>query len=151
MLYFLDYYKHFFNSSEGKKIDKIYKKKQSIIYRRIGKPLKGFTLYNASKYKPLLAYKFEAGDIVRVFFSHYTRTFMFFGICLGIRKKSLFDKSCSIILQNTIGGIVMKFVFSFYYLRAYRLIFETYRRKAFYYRKSKIYYITRKSKLSTRV
>src|ERR1044072_2057450 len=112
MIYFYSYYNEYLINSLGKKKDKVYKKKQSIIYRRLGKPLKGFSLYNASKYKPFNAYKFEAGDIIRVFFTHYTRTFMFFGICLGIRKKGLFEKSCSIILQNTIGGIVMKFIFS---------------------------------------
>lgn len=114
-------------------------------YRRHRPPLPGFHSKQALLYKPNVALQFKAGDVLTVTITKELEGHIFTGICLGIRKTSFSQSDCTVILRNVLFGIGVEIVFSLFYNRAYRVRFEDHLRKSFFYKKSKLFYLRRRS------
>jgi ribosomal protein L19 len=105
--------------------------RNSIYKRKRRERIKGF-------YK---SYHFSVGDIIKVIFLYNNIPIVFTGICIGVKKKGFIRPDTSFILRNVIWRIGIEFIVSYYYNRTFKLEFLDYRRKAFIYRRSKLYYL----------
>lgn len=100
--------------------------------------LPGFAKENAALLKPYVAHQFETGDILSVRFSHEDDEYYFTGICLAIKKRKFKTTNVTVTIRNIIQGIGIELVFSLFYNLAFRVRFNDYQRKDFYYNKSKL-------------
>ena len=104
-----------------------------------------FHPWQASLYKPNVALQFKAGDVLTVTITKELEGHIFTGICLGVRRTSFYRSDSTVILRNVLFGVGVEIVFSIFYNRAYRVRFEDHLRKSFFYSKSKLFYLRRRS------
>ena len=77
--------------------------------------------------------------------------YRFEGICIVIRNKSLRNLNTSLIIRNILSGIGIEVTASYYANRAFKLTISDYKRKQFFYRNSKLYYLRKKINRASRV
>lgn len=97
------------------------------------------------------SYKFNAGDIINVVYFKKSLGFTFEGICLAVRKMSFDSPATSFLLRNVILGVGIEFISSYFYNRNYYLTLLDYKRKAYFYRHNKLYYLRDKVNRNTKV
>lgn len=93
----------------------------------------------------------QPGDILSVIFRKRSIIYRFEGICMGIKNKKLLTLNSSILLRNILFGISVEFTFSYFYNRIFFLQVLDYKRKKFWYRRSRLYYLRSKLNRSSRV
>lgn len=96
-------------------------------------------------------YKFVPGDILSIFFWNKGLIFNFEGICLSIKSRKLKKANISLILRNIIFKVGVELTISFIYNRLFFLKIQDYKRKRFYYKKSKLFYLRNKLNRESRV
>jgi len=84
---------------------------------------------------------FTVGDILNVSYAGKFTTFGFEGICICIHKKKILNPNASVILRNILSRIGVELTISYYYNRAYNFTFSDYKRKEYYYKRAKLYYL----------
>lgn len=77
--------------------------------------------------------------------------YTFEGICLAVRRKFLKDLNSAIVLRNSISGVCIECIFSYYYNRIYNVEINDYKRKFDKQRKSKLYFLRRLSNAEIKV
>lgn len=88
-----------------------------------------------------LQHSFLVGDILNISYLSTHIIYGFEGLCLCLRKKLLLDPDASVLLRNRLEDIGIETFMAYYYKRIYKLIVADYKRKEFYYRKAKLYYL----------
>lgn len=81
------------------------------------------------------------GDVMEVFFFKKGSSFIFEGLCLGVRRKGLVHPESSIILRSFVSGIGIECIFSYYYNRLYSLRMKDYKNRSFGYMRAKFYFL----------
>jgi len=76
--------------------------------------------------------------------------YRFEGLCIALRKK-LMKPDASLIVRNIVMGVGVEFIVSYYYNRVYNLTLADYKRKGFFYRKAKLFYLRTKLNKASRV
>jgi len=84
---------------------------------------------------------FYVGDILIVFFWVKGLLYRFEGICISLKKKNLLHIDTTLILRNVLSSIGVELCISYYYNRLFYLKFSDFKRKKFFYKKAKLYYI----------
>lgn len=84
---------------------------------------------------------FNAGDIVKVVYFRKNYSYVFEGICLGIKKKSFLMPNTSFKLRNIVLGIGIEMIFLFFSKRLYFLKLHDYKRKFNFINKNKLFYL----------
>ena len=84
---------------------------------------------------------FNAGDIVKVVYFRKNYSYVFEGICLGIKKKSFLMPNTSFKLRNIVLGIGIEMIFLFFSKRLYFLKLHDYKRKFKFINKNKLFYL----------
>jgi ribosomal protein L19 len=80
---------------------------------------------------------FKAGDIVKVVYFRKNYSYVFEGICLGIKNKAFLLPNTSFKLRNIVLGISIEMNFLFFSKRLYFLKLHDYKRKfKFFYLKN---------------
>lgn len=110
---------------------KIKQKEESILQRRNRELVSGFEDVKA----------FRVGDILNIVFFRGSYTFRFTGLCMSVNKKALKAINTSLLLRNFMHGVGIEMTVSYYYHRMYNLTFSDFKRKDFFYRRSRLYYI----------
>jgi ribosomal protein L19 len=87
------------------------------------------------------SFLFNAGDIVKVIYFRKNYSYVFEGICLGIKKKSFLTPNTSFKLRNIILGIGIEMIFLFFSKRLYFLKLHDYKRKFKFINKNKLFYL----------
>jgi len=77
------------------------------------------------------------------FFFKGGSAFFFEGLCFRIRSKSFLLPDSSFSLINKLKGSVICYTFSFFYNLIFSLRFSFYKKKKFFRKTSKIYYVIR--------
>jgi ribosomal protein L19 len=85
--------------------------------------------------------QFTVGDVINISYTNKFITYGFEGVCICLRKKRLLNTNASIILRNILKNVGIELILSYYHVRAYRLVLSNFKRKSFYYRRAKLYYI----------
>lgn len=83
----------------------------------------------------------KTGDILSVIFRKRSIIYRFEGICMSIKNKALMSLNSSIMLRNILFGISVEITFSYFYNRIFLLQVQDYKRKKFWYKRSKLYYL----------
>jgi ribosomal protein L19 len=105
---------------------------KDFFYLRRNRPLiKGFSK----------SFIFNAGDILKVIFFRKNYSYVFEGICLGIKKKSFIMPNTSFLLRNIILGISIEMVFLYFSKRLYFLKLQDYKRKFKTTNRNKLFYL----------
>lgn len=97
------------------------------------------------------SYQFSAGDIINLVYFKKSLGFTFEGICLSVKKISLCVPNSSFLLRNIILGVGVEFLSSFFYNRNYFLTLLDYKRKSFFYRNNKLYYLRNKVNRNSKI
>jgi len=97
-------------------------------HRKLIKGLKGSFIFNA-------------GDIVKVVYFRKNYSYVFEGICLGIKKKSFTMPNTSFKLRNIVLGIGIEMIFLFFSKRLFFLKLHDYKRKFKFINKNKLFYL----------
>jgi len=93
----------------------------------------------------------KAGDILSVIFRKRSIIYRFEGVCISIKNKKLLNINSSIILRNVLFGIGIEFIFSYYYNRVFFAKAQDYKRKSFWYNRSKLYFLRNRLNRASRV
>lgn len=126
------------------------------LYLNINKLSKTKKFIHRRKKRPSIkglkrTYCFTAGDIINVVYFKKALGFTFEGICLAVRKLSFSLPNTSFLLRNVILSVGMEFISSFFYNRNYYLTLLDYKRKAFYYKSTKLYFLRNRINRNTKV
>ena len=81
------------------------------------------------------------GDIVNISYINKYITYGFEGICICLRRKQMLSPNVTIMLRNVLVNVGVELTFAYYYARGYRFTLSNHKRKSFYYRRAKLYYI----------
>lgn len=84
---------------------------------------------------------FNAGDIIKVVYFRKNYSYVFEGICLGIKKKSFLLPNTSFKLRNIILGISIEMIFLYFSKRLFFLKLHDYKRKFKFINKNKLFYL----------
>lgn len=95
--------------------------------------------------------KFLIGDILEFNYFFRNAALTFSGICIAIKKKSFVMADLALILRNVIGPTGIELVLSYFYNRAYNMLFLDYKRKFYTFNKNKLYYIRDRLNRESRV
>lgn len=82
--------------------------------------------------------KFSLGDIIGLYYRTFLANNYFEGSCIALRKYNLPEFTFSLV--NIIMGISIEIKLAFYYNRCFFFRVNDYKRKAFFYKRSKLYY-----------
>lgn len=96
-------------------------------------------------------YNFYIGDVLSVSFRSKGYSFFFEGLCLGVKRRFFVDPETSFILRNVLDNIGIELIFSFFYNRIFFVKISDFKRKNFFYSKSKIFFIRNKLNLESRI
>jgi|ERR1700733_1086419 len=88
---------------------------------------------------------FNAGDIVKVVYFRKSYSYVFEGICFGIRKKGFIMPNTSFFLRNVILGISIEMIFLYFYKRLYFLKLYDYKRKFSFINRNKLFFLRKRS------
>lgn len=94
---------------------------------------------------------FTVGDISNVSYVNKYITYGFEGICICLRRKRMLDSNLTVILRNILANVGVELTMSYFYARLYRLRLSDHKRKRFYYRRAKLYYIRRNLNRGSRI
>lgn len=83
---------------------------------------------------------FFPGDIVEVFFFRRGSSFIFEGVCLGVRR-GFRRPDCTFVLRNYVHGVGIECLFSYYYNRLYGLRVHEFKKKSFSFARSKFFFL----------
>jgi|ERR1700722_1100540 ribosomal protein L19 len=121
------------------KITYFYKLRQKIkdnnYFRRHRKIVKGLSK----------SFIFNAGDIIKVVYFRKNYSYVFEGICIGIRKKGFIMPNTSFFLRNIILGIGIEMIFLYFFKRLYFLKLYDYKRKFSFLNKNKLFLLRKKN------
>src|SRR5579884_3909660 len=81
---------------------------------------------------------FSSGDIVKVVYFRKNYSYVFEGICLGIKNKAFLLPNTSFKLLNIILGISIEMIFLYFSKRLYFLKLHDYKRKFKFISKNKL-------------
>jgi ribosomal protein L19 len=84
---------------------------------------------------------FNAGDIIKVVYFRKNYSYVFEGICIGIKKKAFLMPNTSFKLRNIILGISIEMIFLYFSKRLYFLKLHDYKRKFKFINKNKLFYL----------
>jgi ribosomal protein L19 len=87
------------------------------------------------------SYLFDVGDVLEVIFFRKTVPIIFKVFFLSKKKKKILDPNSAFKLRNVLLGVGIELTCSFYSNRLYNFKFYDYRRKMYFIRSSKIYFI----------
>lgn len=93
----------------------------------------------------------KAGDILSVIFRKRSIIYRFEGVCISIKNKKLLNINSSITLRNVLFGIGIEFMFSYFYNRVFFAKTQDYKRKNFWYNRSKLYFLRNRLNRASRV
>jgi ribosomal protein L19 len=71
---------------------------------------------------------FMVGDFLSIVFFSKNCPFLFEGLCICIRKKSLLSSNTSFVVQNFVVGVLIQLIVSYYYNRVYNMVFLNYKK-----------------------
>lgn len=91
------------------------------------------------------------GDILEIFFFYKGSSYIFEGVCLGLRGKKFFQADSMFMVRNFVQDIGVEFVFSFFYNRLYFLKVKDYKQKAFVFSRAKFFFLRQRLNQSTKV
>jgi ribosomal protein L19 len=111
------------------------KKYKALFWRQHRPHVKGFFRF------PNRGLIFTAGDVLRVVFDRGGISYSFEGICLAVKFPSFLNINTTFVLRNVIIGVGIELTMSYYFNRLYKLMFLDYKRKRFFYNKSRLYYL----------
>ena len=127
------------------KITYFYKLRQKIkdnnYFRRHRKIVKGLSK----------SFIFNAGDIIKVVYFRKNYSYVFEGICIGIRKKGFIMPNTSFFLQNIILGIGIEMIFLYFFKRLYFLQLYDYKRKFSFLNKNKLFLLRKENNQKSKV
>ena len=96
--------------------------------------------------------KFKRGDVLIVNFWSQTYRYNFEGLCLCVRKKKMVNPNISIILCNVLFGTGIEVTLSFFFNRLYENIYiDDHKRKKFFYKASKLFFLKSRKNIATKV
>ena len=127
------------------KITYFYKLRQKIkdnnYFRRHRKIVKGLSK----------SFIFNAGDIIKVVYFRKNYSYVFEGICIGIRKKGFIMPNTSFFLRNIILGIGIEMIFLYFFKRLYFLKLYDYKRKFSFLNKNKLFLLRKENNQKSKV
>ena len=97
------------------------------------------------------AFEFNTGDIVVVVYWKDYIVYRFEGLCIAIKKKSLKNLDVSLVLRNVILGVGVEVTVSYFFNRVYNLSLSDYKRKDFFYKRSKLFYVRQRMNKASRI
>jgi ribosomal protein L19 len=102
--------------------------------------------------KPINGKFFSRGDIMTINFWIKTYNYNFEGICLGLKKKKLISNNSTLVLRNILFNIGIELVISYYNYRLFcNTLMSDYKRKKYYYRSSKLYFLCYRKNQATKI
>lgn len=94
---------------------------------------------------------FSVGDILGLSFRNKGLTYFFEGICIAIKSKKFANPETSFILRNILSDVGIELTVSYFYNRAFFLKVNNFKRKKFFYSRSKLYYVRTKLNRESRI
>jgi ribosomal protein L19 len=91
------------------------------------------------------------GDILEIFFFYKGSSYIFEGVCLGLRRKKLLKVESMFMVRNFVQNIGVEFVFSYFYNRLYFLKVKDYKQKSFVFSRSYFFFLRQRLNQSTKV
>lgn len=88
---------------------------------------------------------FTRGDVLSINYRMSGLGFVFTGLCISVKKKSMLSTNTTFCLRNILAKVPVEICFNLYGLCrvSYKLL--DYARKQFYYKSAKLYYLRGKS------
>ena len=91
---------------------------------------------------PILHNKFfKAGDVLQVFYRIGFLINVFEGLCIALRSRNFKSVNTTFILRSVLTRIGVEMCFSAFYNHVYFYKINDYKRKRFYYNRSRLYII----------
>ena len=95
--------------------------------------------------------RFYVGDILGLSFRNKGLTYFFEGICIAIKNKKFYSPETSFVLRNILSDVGIELSVAYFYNRAFFLKVNNFKRKKYFYSRSKLYYIRNKLNRESRV
>jgi ribosomal protein L19 len=95
--------------------------------------------------------RFLVGEVLDIFYPMRHIVYSFEGLCLSIRKKQMKDPNTTIVVRNILQGVGIELNLSFYSNVIFRVTVKDYKRKFFFFRRSKLFFLRYKLNDFTRV
>ena len=97
------------------------------------------------------AYKATIGDILNLDFRIFGLLYFFEGLCIKIKYKNFVNPETSITLRNILEGVGVELSIAYFYMRIFFTRFDDYKRKRFFYSRSKLFFLRKKLNKHSRV
>jgi len=85
--------------------------------------------------------RFFVGDIIKIICFIRNVPLVFEGVCISISKRKFILPDVSFILRNVILSVGIEINISYYYNRVYTLKLHDFKRKIFFFRRSKLFFL----------
>lgn len=95
--------------------------------------------------------RFNAGDILKYALEKGPFTFFFEGICLSVRSRRFGRKQTSFVTRNVVKAVGVEAITAYFLHRLYKLAFSDYKRKQFFYKKPRLYFLRSRLNKESRV
>ncbi len=96
-------------------------------------------------------FRIYPGDVLEIFFFHKGSSYIFEGVCLGVKRKKLVAVDSMFTIRNFIQNIGVECIFSYYYNRLYVLRINDYKEKAFVFSRAKLFFLRQRLQETTTV
>lgn len=97
------------------------------------------------------AYKITIGDILYIDFRISGLLYFFEGICIRIKGKNFVNPETSLTLRNILWGVGVELSIAYFYMRIFFPRFDDYKRKKFFYSRSKLFFLRKKLNKHSRI
>lgn len=96
-------------------------------------------------------FRIYPGDVLEIFFFFKGSSYIFEGVCLGVKRKKLVGADSMFTIRNFIQNVGVECIFSYYYNRLYVLRINDYKEKAFVFSRAKLFFLRQRLQETTTV
>lgn len=89
---------------------------------------------------------FKIGDVIKVSYLMYYKAMLFKGVCIAKKMKKFLNRTSSFILRSSHTNVALELSISLFNVKIFNIEKFQYEKKRFYYGKSKLYYLRKRSK-----